>query len=151
MAYADHLRKLLSPLGVYDLGPQSVSGAMVDALGDALDEVWQTMQDDLRDAFPQTAGSDALTQWERVLPLHGQDPSAEVRREAITHLLSREQVSCSAPELEGTLDACGLQANLEMNGADQVRVCTSQAEQTALSALVRSLIPAHLDIEWRVE
>ena len=32
MAYGDHFRRLLAPLGVYDLGAQSISGAMIDAM-----------------------------------------------------------------------------------------------------------------------
>ena len=39
MGYSDHLRRLLRPLGVYDLRPESLSGAELEALGQGLDGV----------------------------------------------------------------------------------------------------------------
>ena len=93
MAYGDHIRRLLAPLGVYDLGAQSISGAMIDAMGEALDDVWQNMQNSLRDAFPQTAYGGALAQWERALPPHGDGTPAQ-RRAAIS-FASRAYISCA--------------------------------------------------------
>ena len=145
MAYADHLRKLLAPLGVYDLNAGTVSGAMIEALGESLDDVWQVMQDGLREAFPQTA--EDLTQWERVLPVHGAAPSPAVRRAGISHLLGQEEVSCSAAQIEAALAACGVQTTLELDG-DTVQVCSSLPETADRAALARALIPAHLDLEW---
>ncbi len=145
MAYADHLRKLLAPLGVYDLSAQSVSGAMLDALGDALDDVWQIMQADLRDAFPQTA--EDLAQWERVLPLHGADPDPAVRRAGMLRRISEPEISCSPEEIEQTLSACGLEAELATDGGT-VHLRTSLAETAEGAALARALIPAHLEVDW---
>ena len=36
MEYAQHLRKLLRPLGVYDLSQGSLSGSELDALGSCI-------------------------------------------------------------------------------------------------------------------
>ncbi len=143
----EHLRALLSPLGVYDLDGDSVSGAMVDALGDALDPVRQAISDGLRDAFVQTAGDDALTQWERMAPPHG-GGTARQRREAVAFLLGQEDVACSKARLEAGLAACGVQATLEVNG-NTVTVYGTQTPEAA--ALARSLLPAHMDIEWAQE
>lgn len=39
MAYAEYLRSLLRPLGVYELSPTSYSGAQLEALGAGLDRI----------------------------------------------------------------------------------------------------------------
>ena len=150
MAYADHLRKLLAPLGVYELGPQSVSGALVEALGGTLDEVWQILQNGLRDAFPQTAQGEALAQWERALPIHGEGTTLQ-RRTGISHLLGQAEVSCSAAQLEAALAACGLEAGVDVDGSGRARIRTAQTESAARTALARVLVPAHLEIVWQTE
>ena len=144
MGCADHLRRLLAPLGVYDLRAASVSGAMADALGDALDEVRQIVSDGLRDAFVQTAA--ALAPLELALPPHG-GGTVEQRREAIAHLLGQGDVCCSAAQLEAALAACGIQASLTLSG-DTVSVHTALPETAARAALVRAMLPAHLDMDW---
>ena len=148
MGYANHLRTLLAPLGVYDLGADSVSGAMLDALGEALDGVWRIMQADLREAFPQTAAD--LAQWERVLPLHGADPDPAVRRAGLLSRLNRQEVCCSAAEIGQILEDCGVQAALTLDGGT-VQVCSSLAETAERAALARALIPAHLEVDWAQE
>ena len=81
--YAGYLARLLTPLGVYDLREDSVSGAMICALGSELDEVYEQLQSGLADAFPQTAGAEALARWEQALPRHGADPDPDNRRAAV--------------------------------------------------------------------
>lgn len=153
MGYGDYLRKLLAPLAVYELRPESVSGAALDALGTALDAVYDTVRGNLLDAFPQTARADALTQWERALPRHGDGTPAQ-RQAGITHLLAQEDVCCSAARIEAALAACGIAAALEMDGTNSVRVTTqrtglTEAACAELGLLVRAMIPAHLGITWQ--
>ena len=135
MGCADHLRRLLAPLGVYELGAASVSGAMLDALGDALDGVHGAVEDGLRDAFVRTAES--LAPLELALPPHG-GGTAEQRRAAVEHLLGQGDVSCSKTQLEAALTVSG----------DTVTVHTALAETAARTALARALLPAHLDMDW---
>lgn len=146
--YAQYLARLLAPLGVYDLREDSVSGAMVCALGEALDAVYAKLQADLADAFPQSAAD--ITQWERILPRHGIDPDPERRRAALLHLLGQEDVSCSAAAIEAALSACGIPATLEMSAQNRVTVTVPAGTQDNAEQLllIGSLIPAHLEIRW---
>jgi hypothetical protein len=148
--YAGYLARLLAPLGVYDLREGSVSGAMLHALGSELDEVYEQLQSGLADAFPQTAGAEALARWEQALPLHGTDPDPEHRRAALAFLLGQAEVSCSLTAICAALEACGVQASLEMSGQNAVTVTVPPgvADDAALTLLIRGLIPAHLGIEW---
>ena len=148
--YAGYLARLLAPLGVYDLREDSVSGAMLHALGGELDEVHALLRSGLADAFPQTAGAGALAQWERILPRHGIDPDPDDRRAALTALLGGEEVRCSAEAIAAVLAACGIPARLEAGGQNRVTVTVpagvpDNAEQ---QLLIRALVPAHLGIDW---
>lgn len=150
MGYAQYLQWMLSPLGVYNLEEESVSGAAIAALGDALDEVWHMLQDSLRDAFPQRAGEEAITQWEGILPVHPRPETLAQRQQALAFLLSRGSVSCSAADVEKALAACGIMAEVdEITNAPKmtIRVATaglSSEQQADLHLFLRSLVPAHL-------
>ena len=140
----DNLRRLLAPLGVYDLDARSVSGAMIDALGDALDPVRQIVSEALRDAFIQTTGEEALAQWERMLPPHGAGAPAQ-RREAAACMLGQGDVWCSKDRIENALEMCGVEATLTVSGG---AVTVRAARTPEAEALVRRLIPAHLSVSW---
>lgn len=150
MAYFDYLQRLLSPLGVYDLSEESISGASMAALGEALDGIWDHLQSTLRDAFPQTAGEAAISQWEQIAPPHPRPATLAQRQEALTHLMSRKTASCSAADAVRALAACGLDAEVdETANAPKITVRLStqglpQEEQSNVSLLVRKLVPAHL-------
>ena len=148
--YAGYLARLLAPLGVYDLREGSVSGAMIHALGDALDGVHEQLRAGLADGFPQTAGAEALARWEQALPRHGTDADPENRRAALAFLLGQEEVSCSLASIRAALVACGVPASLEMRGQNTVTVTVPPGveDDAGLNPLIRSLIPAHLAIEW---
>lgn len=148
--YAGYLARLLAPLGVYDLREDSVSGAMLCALGSELDEVYEQLRAGLADAFPQTAGAEALARWEQALPRHGADADPDHRRAALAYLLGQDEVSCSLAAIRAALEACGVPAGLEMSGQNTVTVTAAPgvAGDAELNLLIRGLIPAHLGIVW---
>lgn len=150
MAYSEYLQRMLSPLGVYDLEEESVSGAAVAALGDALDEVWNMLQSALMDAFPQRAGEEAITQWEAILPVHPRPDTLAERQQALAFLLSRSSVSCSAADVVKALAACGIAAEVdEAAGSPKIAIRMVTAgrfseQQAELNLFLRSIVPAHL-------
>ena len=149
--YADYLMRLLEPLGVYDLRESSVSGAMVCALGEAMDGVHAQLEAALRDAFPQSAGD--LRQWERLLPPLAAQTDPEVRRAGIVHLLGSPTVCCSAGEIGAALAACGIPARLAPEGQNRVTVSldAGQVSDPDVRRLVRGLVPAHLAVQWEAD
>lgn len=153
MAYFDYLQRLLSPLGVYDLSEESISGASLAAFGDALDEIWELLQTTLRDAFPQTAGEAAISQWEQIAPTHPRPADLAERQAAVTYLLSQKGAGCcSAADAVQTLAVCGLDAEVdETANAPRItfRLSTqglSQEEKSHFRVFVRKLVPAHLQM-----
>ena len=156
MAYTEYLQRLLSPLGVYDLREESVSGAMVAALGEELDTVWAQLQQDTRDAFPQTAGDDALPAWESICPTHFLAETPAERRSILTHLLTQEEVNCSASAVVALLAACGFEATVdEVTEAPKIAISLPELSLTdeqegSLKTMVSELVPAHRKLSWHI-
>lgn len=152
MAYAQYLTRLLAPLGVYDLREESISGAAVAALGDALDEAYAVLRQDLEDAFPQTAGEAALPLWERLAPSPYRPENAEDRRALAVFLLSRPDVDCFASSIEALLTLLGIEGEVdELTEAPEIGVTLPQMAGLAeLKQLVQSFVPAHRSISWHI-
>ena len=104
MGYADYLRGLLRPLGVYELSAGSFSGGAVEALGAALDQAWEAMQKSQRETLVPTAEGDGLA---GILP---ESRDIAGRRAAVAALLAVGGESFSAAALSRSLAACGVEA-----------------------------------------
>ncbi len=142
MTYADYLNRLLAPLGVYALADTSLSGALVQALGAELDEIWEQLQQTLENAFPQTAAAAALPIWEQLLPSAGVENAERIAavRAAATH----GSAECTPAHLEALLRAAGLSATLNII-EDRLTVSGEDAEQAA--ALLSPFLPAQMEQE----
>lgn len=148
MGYTAYLSRLLAPLGVYDLREESLSGACIAALGEAMDELAAELAEGLNEAVLTTAQAEGLTHWERLLPLPAQT-AVEARREALQSLLCAEPVCCSAYRLQQQLAACGIDAVLYVT--DQtvtVRSDSVPAEGSRARQLIEALLPAHLAVRY---
>lgn len=60
MAYAEYLKNLLAPLGIYDLAKGSFSEAMVYAAGQALDQAERSLERTERESLVATALEEGL-------------------------------------------------------------------------------------------
>ena len=67
MDYAEDLRGLLRPLGIYDVD-SGIGGAELGAIGDALTENFTLLETAEREASPMTAEDTGLATWESLLP-----------------------------------------------------------------------------------
>ena len=153
MGYGAYLTGLLSPLGVYDLQPESRSGACVAALGGQMDAVTQELAEGLRESSVITAQDEGLAVWEKALGGPLQEQTA-ARRAAIRVRMYQDAVACSAACIEAVLAACGVQATLSMDddGVTAVVRCAAvPAQGSAERALVESLLPAHLAVRYEAQ
>ena len=85
--YEAYLKELLSPLGIYDLGAGSVSGAELYALGEELDTVSEALETAEREALTATAEDEGLDRREALFARRPAASSAEDRRAAVAALL----------------------------------------------------------------
>lgn len=87
MAYAEYLKNLLAPLGIYDLEKGSISEAMVHAAGQALDQTEQSMERTERESLVATALEEGLERRETLFARRPVAETVEDRRAAITALM----------------------------------------------------------------
>lgn len=100
MSYADHLRALLRPLGVYRLDAQSLSGGELEALGKAFDELYEQMEEDLCEGLPVTAANAGLSAYEELLGYPRLTDDTQERRDAVLGLLNMPARGSSAASLQ---------------------------------------------------
>ena len=114
MRYGEELKKLLQPLGIYDLG--GASGAELEAVGGELDRVYGALVDAEREAMPLTAESEGLAAWEALLPFVPAYQTTDDRRRAIAALLRIDGRSFTVDAINDTLAGCGIRARAEETG-----------------------------------
>lgn len=154
MSYSDHLKKLLHPLGVYDLTAGSLSASELDALGHGLDEAEQALDESERESSLSTAVGEGLDLWESLFasaPVHF---STELRREAIAALLRIGGDSFTLDAINDTISGCGIRAIVqEKEEFGYVRVIFPDVagipdDFDRIRTIILDIIPCHLEVEF---
>lgn len=156
MGYADHLRSLLRPLGVYELSAESLSGGELEALGAAFDALYESIQNDLRESLPVTASREGLAAYEKLFMLPTQTIPSRLRREAIMGLLRMRAGNGSVASMQQVLEALGLRPSFDESELPE-RLTVALAIQNPLSpeflrlrAYLDTLLPCHLTVSYRM-
>lgn len=153
MRYGEELKKLLQPLGIYDLG--GASGAELEAVGGELDRVYGALVDAEREAMPLTAESEGLAAWEALLPFVPAYQTTDDRRRAIAALLRIDGRSFTVDAINDTLAGCGIRARAEETGKVMtVRITFpyNRGEPDGLAAIkarIAEILPCHLAAEYQ--
>ena len=111
MGYADYLKQMLRPLGVYRLD-RGYNKAELDAIGDALDKVSAQLEMQLGCLDYAALGGEYLEKLESLFPIVNFAETEEERRENVLALLAVNDLSCDKASLEAQLKACGLEAEI---------------------------------------
>ena len=111
MGYADYLKQMLRPLGVYRLD-RGYNKAELDAIGDALDKVSAQLEMQLGCIDYAALGGEYLEKLESLFPIVNFAETEEERRENVLALLAVNDLSCDKVSLEAQLKACGLEAEI---------------------------------------
>lgn len=153
MSYADYLRELLRPLGVYDLNG-ALNGGELDAEGLALDEVETQLEEILREIDLTAAESWGL---ERYAGLFARRPVAETREDmaaALAALLRIGGDSFTLAAINDTIAGCGVAAKVEETGVGTVAVsfpgvAGQPAGFAGIQKILEDILPPHLGIDYR--
>lgn len=154
MGYADYLRQLLRPMGVYALGAGSLSGGEVEALGAALDDAWDAMRQAWSEAQPLTATDEGLARYERLFGVFPQSEDLSGRRAAIAALMQVGGDSFSPAALTRCLRACGVTAAVsetDTTGTLEVSFPDRMGRPEGferMAAIIELLLPCHLAVEY---
>lgn len=148
MGYAQYLRDLLRPLGVYKLDETSFSGAELEALGSEMDKLWQHMQAMQLESIVMTAQDEGLTNWERVFPKRSAAATTEGRRAAIAAYSQVSGDSFTKQALDRCLTASGVECQVEQTGSGlsvSFPGLMGEPEDLAkIQQIVELLLPCHL-------
>lgn len=152
MSYAQYLKELLRPLGVYDL-EAPFSGGELDTEGQALDGAEGTLEEVGREVDLTSARDWGL---ERLAGLFARRPAAgspEELGQALAALLRIGGDSFTPEAINDTISGCGIPARVEETGVGTVQVRfpgTAGVPQDfeQLKKNVEDILPAHLAIEY---
>lgn len=151
--YAQFLRDLLAPLGVYDLTESSVSGGAVCALGEGLDAAAARLEAVERESLTATAEDEGLCRREELFARRPAAQTAEDRRAAIAALLQIDGDSLTPGQIDATLRGCGIRAKaLEMD-TGHLRVVFPEVggvppEFDQIKEIILEILPCHLAVEF---
>lgn len=153
MSYAEHLRTMLEPLGVYQLR-DSYNGGELDSQGLALDGVDGSLEELLREADLTAAEDWGL---ELIAGLFLRRPVADSSarmRKALAALLRIGGDSFTLEAINDTIAGCGITARVDETGEPgKVQVSFPEIPGVPegfeeISRIIEDILPAHLLIEY---
>ena len=152
MSYAQYLRELLRPLGVYDL-TAPINGGELDGAGVGLDGAEARLDEILRETFLTTAEGCGL---ERIAVLLARRPVTEEPRvlgDALAALLRIGGDSFTLAAINDTLSGCGVCARVMEEQVGTVTVHFPDvggipAGFDELKQIIEDILPAHLEVKY---
>lgn len=153
MGYADNMRELLRPLGVYRLDG-GCSGEELNVVGEELDLSFESAETALREMLLATAQDDGLAAWEELFPYRPLRNDADGRRMAIAALMRIDGRSFTQAALNDTLSGCGFTAVAE-EGSEPMTVVVHfedvrgvPPDFAELSKRIEDILPCHLNVSY---
>ena len=152
MTYAEQLRDLLRPLGVYDLN-SPINGSSLDVKGAALDRVHEWLEELVRETDLTTALDWGLADWKSLFSIAPASAGARELRNSIQALLRIGTGACTLETVRDTLTGCGIPTAVEEAGIGMVKVSfpgtAGQPENfSQLRENIEAILPAHVGIEY---
>ncbi len=152
MAYADYLRRLLHPLRVYAMAEDSFSGAELEAIGTAMDEVFAERAEQLRQTLIPTATEEGLALWEQLMHYAPVSATMEDRRKALAALMAISWDGFTPAALSAAVLGCGVNCTITETGPCaplELRFPGIYGRPQPWSRakwILESLLPAHLEL-----
>ena len=151
MGYAEHLKRMLRPLGVYDL-VRGYSSAELEAVGHAFDLADTDIENALNAAKLENLDAESLKKLERLFPIVNLKGSNAERLKAVKTLLSADETWSGKNSLMKMLDACGVAASI-VEGKEKY---VAQLHFTSIRGepddeekeTCRAVMPAHIALKY---
>jgi len=112
MGYADYLKDLLRPLGVYAMSGLYGS-AELESIGGVMDASSTALAELEKESVIPTAESYGLEAYEQMLPSRPAYSNLATRRAAIQALLRIDESAFTVDMLRSTISGCGISATVE--------------------------------------
>lgn len=153
MKYADCLKELLRPLGVYRL-EGSLGGAELESMGGAMDGLQAVLEEIHRQADLTTAGDEGLAAVEKLFSRRPVTNDRERRRAALAALLRVGGDSFTLAAINDNLAGCGLNAVAsEGKTAQTVEVRFPEVPgipdgYEEMRKIIEDILPCHLAVKY---
>ena len=153
--YEEYLRALLSPLGVYRLDRDSLSGAELYALGKGLDALAERLDAVERESVTATAEDEGLCRREALFLRRPAAATLKERRAAIEALLRIDGDSLTPEAINRAISGCGIRARALEAGTNRILVefpdtAGVPAEFEQIEKIIMDILPCHLEVEFRL-
>ena len=154
MNYAEYLKELLRPLGVYNLDEGPFNATELESIGAELDGCSEELNTLCREMLVLSAQDEGLEAVSSLLSLHPVTVDIQRRRAALAALLRVSGDSFTLSAINDNLTGCGLNAKAnetEQHGVVEVRfpeVPGIPDGFEAMSRIIEQIIPCHLQIEY---
>ena len=154
MGYADYLRELLRPLGIYRLEADSLSGAELEALGEGMDACGEALETVEREGILATAEGEGLSRRESLFDRRPVQVSVPLRRQAVAALSQVSGDSFTLADINRAIRGCGINAQAQETGAyGQIRIIFPDVAGIPegidqIRRVILDLIPCHLETEF---
>ena len=151
--YADYLKQLLAPLGVYDLSPGAINEAELFALGGQLDRIESQLKHAEREALPATAEQEGLELREMLFPGRPAAQTVLDRRSAIRALLQIDGDSLTPEGIGRAILGCGIPARAIEVDTGRLRVVFPGISGPPegfndVQRRILEILPCHLEVEF---
>ena len=151
--YAEFLKALLGPLGVYDLSAGTLNESALWALGAGLDQVDEALEHAEREALTATAEDEGLSRREALFARRPAAPTTALRRQAINALMAIDGDSLTPESIDRAISGCGIQAKAVELGGGHIRILFPEvvgepAEFGQIQKIILDIIPCHLETEF---
>ena len=153
MSYAECLKDLLRPMGVYRL-EGTVNGAELESIGAALDAVQERLEAIHREADLTTAGNEGLALVESLFSRRPVTEDTERLRAALAALLRVGGDSFTLRAINDNLAGCGLNAVASEGTAPQTvevrfpEVPGIPEGYEEMRKIIEDILPCHLAVEY---
>ena len=154
MSYAEYLKELLRPLGIYDLSAGTFNGEELESIGAVLDGCLDELNTLCREMFVLSAREEGLEEVSSLLSLRPVATDAARRAAALAALLRIGGDSFTLDAVNDNLAGCGLNAKAsETDRTGVVEVCFPEVPGIPdgfeeMSRIIEQIIPCHLQIEY---
>ena len=154
MSHESYLVALLQPLGVYDLGENTLNRGELGAWGLGLDGVWDALEETQREMLLTTAESFGLEKVEALFPYRPVTEDTAQRRESLAALLRISGDSFTLAAVNDNLAGCGLNAAVaetEERGVVEVSfpgVPGKPAGFEEMARIIEEIVPCHLQCRY---
>lgn len=154
VGYAQFLKNLLRPLGVYSFSPGSLSASELEALGYGLDQAAARLDYAEKEGALDTAEDEGLRRREALFAHTPVQLNTQLRRDAIAALLRIGGGSFTLEGINSTISGCGIKAVVEETDRfGYVKVVFPDVIGRPegfekIRDIILDIIPCHLEVEF---